>query len=335
MYRKQLQANTKISKVQQIVNLISDDIEKGILKRDRKLPSINQFSSENGVGRDTIEKAYTVLKRRQLIASYPGRGYFVLGNGTDKISVLLVFNKLSSFKKLIFDGFTKAIGKKATVDLQIHHYDIDRLAEILETNRGRYDFTVIMPHFFAGTDVGKIKKVLQSVPSHELVLLDKYVAGLAVAPKAVYQDFRQDVYDALQTLSARLSRYDSITLLMPKNIHHPPEIVEGINMFCKEKKLKFLLREKPASALKANTVYITTDEDDLAQLIRQVRKEGWVLGKNLGIISFNETAFKELLDITVISTDFLQMGHTAVSLIFEKGVRQSKNPFMVIDRGSV
>jgi DNA-binding LacI/PurR family transcriptional regulator len=66
-----------------------------------------------------------------------------------------------------------------------------------------------------------------------------------------------------------------------------------------------------------------------------VRKSNYKAGKEIGIISFNETELKELLDITVISTDFVKMGHTAAGLILKKQVKQVKNPFKIIKRASL
>ena len=83
------------------------------------------------------------------------------------------------------------------------------------------------------------------------------------------------------------------------------------------------------------TAYIVIADDDLAILVKKIRKSNYQTGKDIGIISFNETELKELLDITVISTDFVKMGHTAANLILNKKIRQIKNPFKIIIRGSL
>jgi DNA-binding transcriptional regulator YhcF (GntR family) len=58
----QISSTNKVPKVKQIVNHIIRNIEKGMLKKDSKLPSINSFSSQYAVARDTIEKAYNELR---------------------------------------------------------------------------------------------------------------------------------------------------------------------------------------------------------------------------------------------------------------------------------
>jgi len=73
----------------------------------------------------------------------------------------------------------------------------------------------------------------------------------------------------------------------------------------------------------------------LGDLIKKVRLLRSQMGNDIGIISFNETVFKELLDITVITTDFEEMGDTAATLILRKDFRQVRNSFHLIKRLSL
>ena len=61
------------------------------------------------------------------------------------------------------------------------------------------------------------------------------------------------------------------------------------------------------------------------------------IGKNIGIISYNETPLKEICSngITVISTDHAKMGETAARLILENRKEKIKNPFTLIIRKSL
>ncbi|MGE5520869.1 MAG: GntR family transcriptional regulator [Candidatus Dadabacteria bacterium] len=335
MYLK-INENTKFSKVEQIVNAFVSEIDCGRMENGARLPSINQFSSKNNVGRDTIEKAYNKLKKRGYIASYAGRGYFVLRKKTDELRVLLIFNKLSSFKKIIYESLVEVLGPAAKVDLQMHHYDPRVLREIIEANLGKYDYYLIMPHFFWHSEVEEYKKIIRMVPSHELILIDKDIGQLRSPHKAVFQDFKSDIYRALQSLSSSIKKYQSVTLVFPPNIHHPKEIIEGTELFCSKKQLPFRMIDRIQNEkLCRGNIYIITEEDDLAILLKYIRTSDLEIGKDIGIISFNETIFKELLDITVITTDFQQMGRTAASLILKEECVQVRNPFNVIKRGSL
>jgi DNA-binding LacI/PurR family transcriptional regulator len=82
-------------------------------------------------------------------------------------------------------------------------------------------------------------------------------------------------------------------------------------------------------------VFYAIADDDLAISVKKIRKSNYKIGNEIGIISFNETELKELLDMTVISTDFIKMGQTAANLILKKQYLQIKNPYKIIKRGSL
>lgn len=336
MLSLKINPNNKFSKVQQIVQGIAAQIEKGGLKKDDQLPSINEFNEQYTVARDTVEKAYKELKAQGYITSVAAKGYFVVGKRDLRIKVLLIFNKLSSYKKIVYDSILDTLGEKARVDLQIHHYDTKLLKEILENHLGAYHYYVIMPHFFQGADSEECLSVLKMIPEGALILLDKYVEGLERAPRAVYQDFKWDIYHALQDAVDLLHKYERLVLVFPRYSHHPTGITEGILQFCLEHQKGFsVIHDVAKDALKAGAAYIVITESDLALLLKKVRTSEYPLGKDIGIISFNETVFKELLEITVITTDFEAMGRNAAQMILSGEVKQAKNPFKLIRRSSL
>jgi DNA-binding LacI/PurR family transcriptional regulator len=69
--------------------------------------------------------------------------------------------------------------------------------------------------------------------------------------------------------------------------------------------------------------------------VKKIRQTSFLLGREIGIISFNETPLKELLNMTVITTDFVAMGRTAATLLLEKQRVKVNNPFYTIRRGSL
>ena len=56
------------------------------------------------------------------------------------------------------------------------------------------------------------------------------------------------------------------------------------------------------------------------ELIKNQSDKDWELGKDIGILSYDETPLKEILagGISVISTDFRKMGETAAEMIKER-----------------
>lgn len=336
MHRFVIKHNSKLSKVTQIARSIARDIEKDLLKKDFQLPSINDFSEQYAVARDTVEKAYKELKKEGYITSVAAKGYFVVGKKEDKLKILLIFNKISSYKKIIYDSFLETLGEKARVDLQIHHYSPRLLKEIIDNNLGDYHYYVIMPHFLPDSDKAECLQIMQMIPPDELVLLDKDFPALEKKCMAVYQDFKEDIYNALQSVSDLLEKYERLTIIFPEYSNHPTEIIEGTLQFCTRQRKKFsVVPDFDEKTFIAGTAYIVIAESDLSRLIKKVRASEHQLGKDIGIISFNETVLKELLDITVITTDFDAMGRTAASLILNKQYIRVKNPFQVIKRQSL
>ena len=79
-------------------------------------------------------------------------------------------------------------------------------------------------------------------------------------------------------------------------------------------------------------------ESDLVNLVKKSREQLLKLGKEIGIISYNDTPLKEILaqGITTISTDFEQMGKTIANQILGIDNRiPVKNPFRMTLRKSL
>jgi DNA-binding LacI/PurR family transcriptional regulator len=78
-------------------------------------------------------------------------------------------------------------------------------------------------------------------------------------------------------------------------------------------------------------------EDDLIVLLDQIRAKGLTLGKEVGLISYNETPIKRLLfeGISTISTDFVKMGEFAAELVKTNARTKLANPFAFIHRASL
>lgn len=326
--------NYALSLVDQIVMSISKEIEKGAYIKNQKLLSINTYSKQYGVARDTIEKAYIRLKNAGYISSVKGKGYFVTGNPGNKIKVLLVFNKLSSYKKIIYDSIIETLAEKAKVEIQIHHYDPLLLDEIIDTNLGRFHYYVIMPLFFDGADEKAYVKVLKKIPDSQLILLDKKIPGLA-AQSTVFQDYRNDIYEALSSQAHLFNNYQRLVMIFPTDKNYQKAIRSGLRQFGVDNNKKIEIISQIPLTLQKKTAYIALTESDLVELMKQAKKKGLTWGDDIGLISYNDTPFKELLDITVMTTDFEQMGKSTAQMILQNEQAQIKNPFKIVVRKSL
>ena len=336
MYRLQLNPLDQTPKYKQIVQSIIADIERAQLKPGVQLPSISEMSEEYYLARDTVEKAYRELRERGFINSVQGKGYYVLSREHDKLKILLVFNKLSSYKKEIYYAFLEALGEQATVDLHIHHYNADLFRQIIERNLGKYSFYVVMPHFTHTTAPQTYVSTLRTIPPAELVLLDKDVPELDYGYLAVYQDFASDIGGALDSAVADLLKYPRMRMILPSDDNYPIEIDRGFRHFCTYNDKEFAVRENARDeVLEPGTCYVVVRETDLVELVKKIRQTSYLLGREIGIISFNETPLKELLGMTVITTDFQHMGRTAATMLLAGKREKVRNPFYMIRRGSI
>lgn len=96
----EIDANRRTPKYQQIVNSVTKAIKQGKFKKGDRIFSINELSNECFLSRDTVQKAYDLLEKEKIIAAVRGKGFYI--NRTDIVvpyRVLLVFNKLSNYKK--------------------------------------------------------------------------------------------------------------------------------------------------------------------------------------------------------------------------------------------
>lgn len=329
---------SNIPKYISVLEAFISAIRDGIYQHGQQLPSINELSEEYLLSRDTVEKAYKELRKQGIIESVKGKGYFIKRTDVDMpIRVLLIFNKISNYKKQIYNAFIHTLGAKAKVDLQIHHWNVQLLKAIISHSLKQYDYFVIMPHFYEHHE--EAVQILKQIPGEKLILLDRDLPELGEHYSAVYQNFRTDIIDALESVKPLLLKYEKLVYVNPDIVPYPPEIVNGFKSFCTLNDFDYsILGDMDASIpVSRGEAYIVIEETDLVNLVKICRSKNLKIGTDIGIISYNETPLKEILldGITVISTDHEAMGRSAANIILNRQEQKIKNPFTLIQRGSV
>jgi DNA-binding LacI/PurR family transcriptional regulator len=78
-------------------------------------------------------------------------------------------------------------------------------------------------------------------------------------------------------------------------------------------------------------------EDDLVVLIERIISLKLEVGKDVGVISYNDTPLKRIIlnGITTISTDLNYMGKAAAELILNNSQEQIEVPFYLTLRDSL
>lgn len=337
--------DSRVPKYKQIVDSIMQNIANGNLKMNQKIPSINSFSEEFYMSRDTVEKAYNILKDRKIITSIRGKGYYITRTKlVSKVNVLFLFNKLSAYKMKTYNSFINAIGVNAHTDLHIYHCDETLFLNLLDKFEGAYDYYVITTHFkndnlkhLSFTD--EVAKAINKIPKEKLVLMDNIKLDMDDKVIKIYQDFENDIYNALKEGLPKIQKYKRLILVYPEKAvyPYPRRILHGFRKFCAEFVInsEILNEVYDDMILKKGDLFITIEESDLVNLVKQIRDEEYILGEDIGVISYNDTPLKELLGITVMSTDFNIMGETAARMILNNEKGEVKVPFNFIDRQSI
>lgn len=301
------------TKLQQLIYSITGAIGNGQLKIGDALPSVNQLSKESGFSRDTVFKAYTVLKERNVIESAPQKGYFV---ANESYKVFMLLDDFSAFKEQLYQSFRQNLPNSYSVDLLFHHYNPEVFQQLVQNSLGRYSLYVIM-----NIEHRTIHPILKQIDANKLLVLDM---GNPEKDKMNFllQDFNQSVKRCLEEGREKLLKYKELILVYAENnTPHPAETVAAVRSFCKKNKLAFRKISKVnVSELEKGQVYFVISDNDLVEVIKTCRNNKFTLGKDVGVLSYNDTPMKQIVGggISVISTDFEKMGLEAAEFVKTK-----------------
>ncbi|MES1226804.1 MAG: GntR family transcriptional regulator [Bacteroidota bacterium] len=321
----------------QLANSIVNAIAAGKISKDEILPSINELSFEFEISRDTAEKGYKHLKKIGVLGSVPGKGYFVKTTELhQQPKIFLLFNKLSPHKKIIYDAFVEAMGETASIDFYIYNNDFSIFKKLLVNKKDDYTHYVIIPHFMDGGE--NAHEIINTIPTEKLILLDILVPGVTGNYGAIYENFEKDIYDALEQALEQLSKYHTLKIIFPEYTYHPHEILKGFYKFCHQYAFNNkVVHDISTEPIKEGEVYINLMENDLVILIEKILATSLKVGKDVGVISYNETPMKKIIlnGITTISTDFQMMGEKAARLIMDNSKEHIELPFHLTLRSSL
>ncbi len=324
-----IEETTGQTKLQQLVHSITEAISNGQLKVGDVLPSVNHLSSESGFSRDTVFKAYNILKQRNIIESAPQKGYYV---ANESFKVFMLLDDFSAFKEQLYQSFRQNLPDSYSVDLLFHHYNPEVFRQLIENSLGRYSMYVVMNISNKGID-----PILNKIDANKLLILDMGNPGSNL--NYLLQDFNDAVVNCLTQGLQAIQKYDEFILVYSeKKTPHPVETVDAFRRFCKANKIKNRITDKfDEKQMKAGQLYLVIKDSELVEIIKAGLKKGFQLGKDFGVISYNDTPMKEIVEggITVISTDFRKMGEQAAEFVKNKQKLQEILPTLLILRQSL
>ena len=321
-----------IPKYKQIVISVEDAIVNGTLKKGDKLPSLNSIKNQHSLSRDTVLTAFNELKTRGIVQSIVGKGYYVLSEDIDvNQKIFLLFDEFNSFKEDLYNSFTTCMGENVQVNIFFHHFNLDVFNKLINDNAGDYSYYVIMPANLKGTE-----NVINRLPYGKVYILDQTHSELIDYP-SIYQNFKKDIYEGLQDGLKQIKKYQKIILLYNEE-RQPKGILDGFNLFCAHNGLQNkIIDTLNDRELSKGELYIVLDDKNLIRIIKRIKDEHLFLAKDIGIISYNDTLLKEIVEggITTISTNFNLMGERLAKMILNNEFAQVENPNHLILRKSL
>jgi len=323
-----------IPKYQQLVNGIIEELRKGTWKLNDKLPSVNQLCQQNQVSRDTVLLAYNELKHKGYIEGRSGKGYYVVSTQVEASirRIFLLFDELNSFKEQLHQSFMAQIPAEVKVDVYFHYFNEELFCRFIEENRHRYDAFVIMPVWF-----GRMEQYVKMLAPAHVVMLDQWPQNMPPICSGIYQDFYSDMQAGLREALPYLQKYRDIWLVHPGG-KEPQAMKEGAEDFASRQGLPLkhaqTIKDLP---LEKYQLYLVVNDGQLLEFCARCKQEGLKPGKELGLISYNDSPFKPFVfeGIATISTDFARMGQRLAELVFASEHIREKNPARFIFRKSL
>ena len=223
------------------------------------------------------------------------------------------------------------MGDNVQVDIFFHHFNTDVFTKLINDNAGDYSYYIIMPANLKGT-----KNVINRLPNDKVYILDQMHLELIDYP-SIHQNFKKDIYQGLQAGLKQIKNYQKAILLYREE-HQPKGILDGFKLFCTHHNIQNeVIDTLTDRAISKGELYVLLDDKNLIRIIKRIKEEQLTLAEDIGIISYNDTLLKEIVEggITTISTDFNLMGQRLAEMILNSEFAQIENPNSLIIRKSL
>ncbi|PWD98832.1 GntR family transcriptional regulator [Marinilabilia rubra] len=302
-------SSSDVPKFRQLIESVNNAISDKRLNVGDHLPSVNKVCNEYKLSRDTVFKAYTLLKEQGVIQSVPNKGYFI---AKEIRRVFLFLDTFKAYKEVLYDSFFKNLPDNVIADVHFHHYNPGVFRKQIEESIGKYAKYVVMPF-----DHPSMEDSLRLLPEEKLLLIDWKIYDTPTS-NVLYQDFGQPINDELKKAMNRIRKYKKLTFVYPEFTNHPYDSVDYFLRFCRKHKINCeVIDDSSHFEIEKGVGYISVSDRILGIFLEQTREKGLEPGEDVGFISYNETPMKKFIykGITVLSTDFKQMGMKAAEFV--------------------
>lgn len=299
-----INAKSAVPKYRQVVDAIISAIEENKFIVGDKLPSISQLCIDNTLKRDTVMYALNELKSRGIVSSQQGKGFYVCSSDI-KISerYFLLFDELNAYSSGIYNTLVALLPKNASADIFFHHNDAIRIREFLTQRNGNYTSYIL-----ASAGLEDYSGFLQKLPGQNTCLIGKKCSGL-VSNHCIFHDYSKDMYESLISMRKNLKKYCRLVYMCIKPDDYPGR-TDGFIRFCIDEKFEYHICKNPETLRPAlYEAYFVPEDNVLIKLIHQIRNSDFVVGENVGIVSFGDSPMKEVTEggLTTLTPDFTDL----------------------------
>jgi len=337
----EINTKSKTPKYQQIANITLDKIKHKILKKGDILPSLNSLVQEYGVAKDTVVKAYDRLKDMNIIGSQHGKFFYIKNDYIDyDKKVFILFDVLQMpFRENLYKGIINNIGSRIDLDFYFYNFNANIFKRMLEESLENYDYYIVIP--FPNT---LVRKTLQKADQKKLLILDRAEELDSLEEYAtrdcsvIYQNHNHELEKALNKGIDLINKYRKMTLVFPDDIHAPECIKDAFLRFTRKNNIQSnITKSIEIEKVAEKEIYLIIADDDLVNIIKASKKKRLEIGKDIGIISYNDTPMKEVIEngITVVSINWYEMGIKTAELINQPTKVQILEPTDLIIRNSL
>lgn len=325
-------SNKSLPKYRQIIVSIEESISNGKLKIGDQLPSLNAIKNKYDISRDTVLTAFSELKNRGIINSTVGKGYYITSETIDvQIKVFILFDELNAYREELYNSIIKYLGNDVQTDIYFHHFNKTLFGDIIKRNLDVYSYYILMP-----ANLKDIEADINLLQDDKVYILDQIRPELSEY-SAVYQDFENDVYTALRSLQDSIERYNNFKMIYSAK-KQPLGILKGFKNFCESQNIRHhIIPEFNENLICEGDLFFVLEDKHLVLLIKKMKQKGFEIAKDYGIISYNNTILKEVVEggIVSISTDFKLMGKQISEMILQNKKGQIANTTRVKTRKSL
>ncbi len=318
-----------VPKFQQLADEIRHAINNKKLTNGDPIPSVNAVIKQCGLSRDTVVKGYNLLKKQGIIESFPQKGYFVSGNSG---KVFLFLDTFKAYKEVLFHSFYENLPREYAIDLHFHHYDIDVFEKMIEDSRGKYSSYIIM-----NFDHPRVKEIVKTIDPQKLLIIDWNI-NAPEGSSYLIQNFGQALLDGLKSGLSYIRRYKRFIYVYPHFTYHPEESITYFIKFCEEAGIDYVVEHNAKKVMPVKgDLYLMVSDRVMAEVFDKSMQNNLKIGTEIGMISYNETPMKKYImkGITVISTNFEEMGRKAAEFVTENKSMNEVVPTRLIIRNSL